>query len=500
MKMSEWFIVLLACIIVIGNTGIWPMPNLLMQHMVSQNLTAVPFSDPNAHYMFTNYFEPLVFWLLGGRSFSAYAIYVSIVSLAFLVLFVSWFVRYHGKEVALKEHKLFAAVTFPVFMIPFYWIGMDGMTLLLMLLVMITYKRLWVVLPAFFLGLQHFEQGFVAIAILMGSVVLHYIVRREQESLDLLKRLSLILLFIVIGKVLLTFWFSVMDVGLSGNRSSYMQNHVAMYLSMWKSSWYTILWSLLGIGWIFAIYFAKKLWPLFASVIVVFALTAVVGDQTRVGVILLFPSLFYWLIMQKNLWREMKQNLVYLMVLLYLLLPVMVVWGSTHGSLLSYDMKVFKQYQNNTLNVATFDWLLPFKQEESQLVSTPLKEYKAKIELIDKPLIVCKQNERCNINVKVTNISNEIWKAQTSNVGSYRVNLSYHIEDVDGKIILNDGIRTLLPHDISGGVTLPLTLYIKQNLQKGHYYIKADLVQESVAWFGEKNAENLLTIPLEVQQ
>ena len=38
--------------IIIGNTGIWYMPNISTQYAVSQNLTINTFSDPNAHYIY----------------------------------------------------------------------------------------------------------------------------------------------------------------------------------------------------------------------------------------------------------------------------------------------------------------------------------------------------------------------------------------------------------------------------------------------------------------
>lgn len=124
------------------------MPNLKVQFTVSQHLTHNPFPDPFGHYIFTSYLQPALFYLFGGRSVISYAIYASLITLVFLLSFLLWFVKYHGRCVALDRFKVLAAATFPAFMVPFYWIGMDGMTLLLMLGMMITPSRRWAVLLA----------------------------------------------------------------------------------------------------------------------------------------------------------------------------------------------------------------------------------------------------------------------------------------------------------------------------------------------------------------
>jgi len=490
-------ITLLSLFIVIANTGIWAMPNLSMQHMVSQSLTKVPFDDPNAHYIYTNYFEPLLFKLLGGKSLLAYALYTLFISTLFFIVFAIWFIYHHGKEVAIHQHKLLLAVTFPLFMIPFYWVGMDGMTLLLMLLIMLSLNRPIVILPAILLGLQHFEQGFSAFLLLSGSLTLSYLISKDKQHLSLLKRLAIITLSILAGKLLLSFWFYFMNVGLSGDRNSYLQNNLELFLSMFKSSSFTILYSLLGVGWIVVATNAKKLWPFLVAVAVVFSLTAIVGDQTRVGLIVLFPSLFFWVMMDKELWQKIKQNTTYLLVALYLLLPVVVVWGAPHGALLKHDLKLLKEYKNNTLDIATFDWLAPFKAEDFKDKAAPLTEYKAKIELQQQLPLYCEENKECKIHLKVTNTSNQTWQHLSS--GAYSINLSYHIESKEGQILLSDGIRTPLPHAISSGVTIPLYLEIKKGLQKGHYLIKADMVQESVTWFQKMDSTSSLCFALEIK-
>lgn len=145
---DEWLVLLLCFMVVIGKTGLWPMPSLLPQFSVSQNLTHNVFSDPNAHYFYSTYLQPAFFYAIGGRSLGSYLVFVSATTVAFFLIFLLWFVRFHGKEIALTQLKIIPAVTFPVFMVPFYWLGMDGMTLLLILAIMINFHSKWV-FPSF---------------------------------------------------------------------------------------------------------------------------------------------------------------------------------------------------------------------------------------------------------------------------------------------------------------------------------------------------------------
>lgn len=142
-RLAAWLAVVFAPVIVIGNTGFWPMPNLSAQFLVSQNLTHNPFPDPLAQYLFTNYLQPAIFGFFGGESVITYGLYAAFVSLLFLIIFGVWFVGYHGKPVAVDQFKLFPAIVFPVFMVPFYWIGMDGMTCLLLLLTVMSFTSRW---------------------------------------------------------------------------------------------------------------------------------------------------------------------------------------------------------------------------------------------------------------------------------------------------------------------------------------------------------------------
>lgn len=484
------FFILFTIFVLVSNTGMWFMPNINMQYMISQNLLKVPFDDPNAHYLFLNYFQPFVFKIFGGKELLHYYYYTFFITLLFSYLFLYWFIIYHGKEISLNDYKLFLTIIFPTFMIPYYWVGMDGMTLLLMLLVLISlHHRFIPFLFASILSLQHFEQAFLSFGLLCATLFVHYIVTKEANSFSLFKKLLFLLAVLVFTRFLMLKTFTYIDAGIVGDRSSYLKANLQIFISMFKSGWYIILYTFFGVGWIVVLAYLKDVWPLFIAVAILFVVTMFVGDQTRVASIALFPSLFYWLFMNKELFIKITNKFISVLLLLYLIIPVIVVWGQPHyGSLWHYDMIAWQNIKNET----PVDLMIPFSDSAYTISSKPLTQFLAKIDA-NTTQIDCPQNEQCSITLTVTNISNENWYT----TGTYTVNLSYHILDQEHNLLQADGKRFMFPHTISSGVSVPMQVFIP-NLAKGNYIIEFDLVQERVSWFSHKNKQNSLSLPLEI--
>lgn len=119
-----------------------------------------------------------------------------------------------------------------------------------------------------------------------------------------------------------------------------------------------------------------------------------------------------------------------------------------------------------------------------------LKDYSAKIEIIDKINATCRQNNQYILNLKVTNTGLATWLAE-------EVFLSYHVVKKDGVIVVADGLRTSFPHNISKGVSIPIDLAIScSSLSNGEYILQIDLVHEHVTWFGVKNLKNMASAKL----
>ncbi|NOQ65395.1 MAG: hypothetical protein GQ582_12865 [Methyloprofundus sp.] len=340
-------LVFLLLFIVIGNSGIWVMPNIDYQFIVSQNLLDNPFPDKNSHYIITNYFQPLIFGLLGGSSLAAYIIYAFVTATAFLSVLSYWYINNY-KE--FSQYSILSIIIFPVFMIPFYWLGMDGMTLLLMALAMINRHSKWGFIFAIFLGLQHFSQGLVGFLILIFTLIISSF--NDKKSIyNTAREYIFIVLGGVLGKVILIAWFYIIGIELLGDRLLYIKTHQHDFFSQWLTGWPYILYSLFGMGWVLVIFKIKKTWPLIIAAFIVLILTSFVGDQTRVGVIILFPSLFYWVFLNKELLNSIRFKFILTLLIIHLVVPVIYVWsGWAYNDLWYADKQAIQSEFNLSLS------------------------------------------------------------------------------------------------------------------------------------------------------
>ena len=156
-------------LVAVGKCGFWLMPNLKEQHTISQSLLVNLLPDANSHYLLTNYLQPLLFGLVGGHAFKTYIIYAALCALGFYAGFV-WSRLNRPSNPTVGHLSLLAMGVFTVFETPAYWIGMDGLTLLLCLLIMLTLQTRWGLLFAALLSWQHFEQGMVGFLLLGGTL------------------------------------------------------------------------------------------------------------------------------------------------------------------------------------------------------------------------------------------------------------------------------------------------------------------------------------------
>lgn len=98
------------------------------------------------------------------------------------------------------------------------------------------------------------------------------------------------------------------------------------------------------------------------------------------------------------------------------------------------------------------------------------------------------------VRIAVTNPSDVTWPALGRDGGGYSVRLSYHWFDAARQMVVFEGRRTLLPHDLGPGETVELSAVIEAPAQPGRYLLRLTMVQEGVAWFDAAGA-----LPLELE-
>ena len=85
----------------------------------------------------------------------------------------------------------------------------------------------------------------------------------------------------------------------------------------------------------------------------------------------------------------------------------------------------------------------------------------------------------------LSNSGLQTWPA----AGARPVHVSYHwIDPATERMIIVDGLRTALPHDLAPGETLALAAHVRAPAKVGTYVLQWDLVQEDVIWFSERGS------------
>ncbi len=142
--------------------------------------------------------------------------------------------------------------------------------------------------------------------------------------------------------------------------------------------------------------------------------------------------------------------------------------------------------------------VLERKTARSQLNEKPeLSDYQVLIEMSDATISVWENEQAITVDVIVTNLGN----APILSSRRCPINLSYHILNQNGDIILFDGERTSIRPEIWPGSkrSMQMRLRIPPNLDSSKEYIcRITLVAEGCFWF-DQEGENKKDIPICIQ-
>jgi len=143
------------------------------------------------------------------------------------------------------------------------------------------------------------------------------------------------------------------------------------------------------------------------------------------------------------------------------------------------------------------------KKEGAKRVQTvansplPDEGFKARISIGNAPPSI-KANSSTNINIKVKNISPVVWSSKGRQDGNYKINLAYHWLDVGDRVVILDGVRASLPHDINPDEEVILDALVATPNEAGEYILEWDMVQEGVSWFKDKGGKTT-RIPIKIE-
>jgi hypothetical protein len=317
------FLVLLVASIII-RSGIWYVPHFGAITQMAANPFVNPFPDANGQYNFYNWLGPFIAWFLQIRTFDAYFAYNLLISLAFAFVAIRWIMSLAPGKAGRIGALVFSAL--PVSTLPFFWVGYDGLTLLLITCIMAFWKKTPIVFCLGVLsGMQHFEQTFMAFScIAFASVVF------RKSNVFRIKSAFFVLLGIVLGRLILSVIFQINDIELNSGRAWYLRTHLRTILTEFFYHPQIFLYSALGLAWIPLIYIfreSSKSRPYWVPLALILCIAPISGDGTRVLAIVTLPIALIIITRNFSILEQLSQRTVAFMFLILLITPFTFAWA-----------------------------------------------------------------------------------------------------------------------------------------------------------------------------
>ena len=307
-------------------TGVWYVPNIDGWWPMSLNPFRNPFHDPLGQYVFWNWLGPFLAWLLHIRNPTSFMYFHLCFAIAFTVSFL-WYIFSTFQETQART-AFVIFLSFGSSAMGYYWIGMDSITLaLMMFIVLVRHHPVAALLLGVALGMQHFEQGFFA----FGAVLFALIYSRWLKTTTAFSLRWAICAFlgVLLGKLVLVLLFWHLHIHIT-DRRYYFGHYYHMFLEMFYYHVQYILWSFLGAGWFAVAKFAdrgKRTIPFFVALAGLMLLQLTVSDETRVFWIVSFPLLAVYLVLDTEFLDYIGSGVTASVFAIWLFAPFPYSWG-----------------------------------------------------------------------------------------------------------------------------------------------------------------------------
>ena len=125
-----------------------------------------------------------------------------------------------------------------------------------------------------------------------------------------------------------------------------------------------------------------------------------------------------------------------------------------------------------------------------EVAELPADAFRAQISSNNVPPTL-KVGGKATLNVLVKNLGGETWPAVGEAGYSHAVVLRDRWLRLDGTVVNDQDARARFPFDLEPGDTAGVSLQITGPKIPAEYLLELDVVQEGVAWFGERGSETL---------
>lgn len=317
--LPSWVLLSTLTVAVLLKTGFGVMPNIANQ----SSFAAHPMHNalPSEHsFIWWNWLSPATAHVLGLTDQGSYGLFCMALSLAVLpAMYLA--LRSFGLDLREARWRTVLVCTLPASFTTLFWVGMDSMTLLLLVLVVAVHRRLLAsVALGVLCGLQHAEQSLVAIA-LLGFALWLYERRQVRNAAAALGG-------VLTGKVVLMLLVGHVSGDKVQTRWDWFVAHHANVLHEFVSAWPMVVWSVFGAGWLVLLgaRLGRREWLLVAVAFAAgLAMTITSGDPTRVASITTLPAMLV-LLSRASFSAELLRSR--LIITLALLAPAVWVWSA----------------------------------------------------------------------------------------------------------------------------------------------------------------------------
>jgi len=251
-KSPVWVFVMMLYLMTLIKTGVWAIPNLSMSLELAQNPFTNPLPNPDDHYIFWSWLGNYFAWVIGARTLLSFFLFHLVCNIAFSAILIATLFSRFSDTTARKALIVFSL--FPVSATAYFWVGMDSLTLLIMLLALVTERFRWMTFVlGVALGMQHFEQGTVAVAVLL-LITLGSTQRRNTLGIVYTAPFcGVLLLGVIAGKLGLIALFHHYGIVIHSDRVAFLKHNVYSFFHQFFFHAQAILWAVLGLGWLIVI-------------------------------------------------------------------------------------------------------------------------------------------------------------------------------------------------------------------------------------------------------
>ena len=320
--------------------GIWTIPSITDLSVLSQNPFQNPYSGAS-QIIFENWLGPFLAWAVGASDPWSFTMLHAAFSAVFLGVTVSGIVATVPESERRKAVCVFAF--FPVFWVPWYWVGYDSLTLALLAAGLLVLARPWAVLAVGVLvGLQHYEQGAVAFGVL-------FLVTADGLLSVGLPRLQAFGALagtggVLIGHLVLKAIIRTNHIHFDFGRGQWLSDHWDEVIHLNVGLFPNFLYGILGFGWIVLLRYldgGSYRLKTAAAVLICAVVAGLTTDTTRVFSVISFPALG-WLVVRDTAWlNSVSTRQIVVLGALWIATPWLYRWGGIYRTtVMPYDVDV----------------------------------------------------------------------------------------------------------------------------------------------------------------